>query len=127
MVSLIKTLSEKMKGFSRKETITYYEQIIERAWAQVTAAATPEVKSQKYEEVMDWTMADKNYDDQHPRCFRQRTGLPAPMVGKLRPELSPDFHPDDRRCSQGRQNLHDQLAAPIRFEYTGQPAASARF
>jgi hypothetical protein len=62
MVSLIKTLAEKMKGFSRKETITYYEQIIERAWAQVTAAATPEVKSEKYEEVMDWTMADKNYD-----------------------------------------------------------------
>jgi hypothetical protein len=62
MVSLIKTLSEKMKGFSRKETITYYEQIIERAWAQVTAAETPEVKSEKYEEVMDWTMLDKQYD-----------------------------------------------------------------
>jgi hypothetical protein len=62
MVSLIKTLSEKMKGFSRKETITYYQQITERAWAQVTAAETPEVKSEKYEEVMDWTMLDKNYD-----------------------------------------------------------------
>jgi hypothetical protein len=69
MVSLIKTLSEKMKGFSRKETITYYEQIIERAWAQVTAAATPEVKSEKYEEVMDWTMADKNYDDKTRNVF----------------------------------------------------------
>jgi hypothetical protein len=69
MVSLIKTLSEKMKGFSRKETITYYEQIIERAWAQVTEAATPEVKSEKYEEVMDWTMADKNYDDRTRDVF----------------------------------------------------------
>lgn len=62
MVSLIKTLSEKMKGFSRKESITYYQQITERAWAQVTAAETPEVKSEKYEEVMDWTMLDKDYD-----------------------------------------------------------------
>ncbi len=69
MVSLIKTLSEKMKGFSRKETITYYEQITERAWAQVTAADTPEVKSQKYEEVMDWTMLDKNYDNRTRDVF----------------------------------------------------------
>jgi hypothetical protein len=69
MVSLIKILAEKMKGFSRKESITYYEQIIERAWAQVTAAATPEVKSQKYEEVMDWTMLDKNYDDRTKNVF----------------------------------------------------------
>jgi hypothetical protein len=69
MVSLIKTLSEKMKGFSRKETITYYEQITERAWAQVTAAETPEVKSEKYEEVMDWTMLDKDYDNRTRDVF----------------------------------------------------------
>ncbi|MBN2677210.1 MAG: hypothetical protein JXR32_03990 [Anaerolineaceae bacterium] len=69
MVSLIKTLSEKMKGFSRKETIAYYEKIIEQAWAQVTAAETPEVKSQKFEEVMDWTMADNDYDSRTRDVF----------------------------------------------------------
>jgi len=69
MVSLIKTLSEKMKGFSRKETITYYEQISKRAWDQVTAADTPEVKSQKYEEVMDWTMLDRDYDNRTRDVF----------------------------------------------------------
>jgi hypothetical protein len=69
MVSLIRILSEKMKGFSRKETITYYEDISKRAWAQVTAADTPEVKSQKYEEVMDWTMLDREYDNRTRDVF----------------------------------------------------------
>lgn len=69
MVSLIKTLSEKMKGFSRKETITYYEQITRKAWDQVTSADTPEVKSQKYEEVMDWTMLDRDYDNRTRDVF----------------------------------------------------------
>ena len=61
MVNLIKSVSEKMKGFSRKETVEYYKTIIEKAWAQVQAAATPEVKGQKFDEVMDWTMLDKDF------------------------------------------------------------------
>ncbi len=55
IVDLVKTTTEKMRGFSRKETVDYYESIITAAWGQVEAANTPEVKSQKYEEVMDWT------------------------------------------------------------------------
>jgi len=58
-----------MKGFSRKESIAYYQQIIETAWKQVEAADTPEVKSAKYEEVMDWTMLDRDYDDRTRRTF----------------------------------------------------------
>jgi hypothetical protein len=62
MVNLVKTISEKMKGFSRKESVAYYQDIIKRAWAQVEAAGTPDVQMQKYEEVMDWTMLDRDYD-----------------------------------------------------------------
>jgi hypothetical protein len=61
MVNLIKSVSEKMKGFSRKETVDYYKTIIEKAWAQVQAAATPEVKGQKFDEVMDWTLLDHDF------------------------------------------------------------------
>ncbi len=116
MVSLIKTLSEKMKGFSRKETITYYEQIIERAWAQVTAAATPEVKSEKYEEVMDWTMADKNYDGKTRDVFGSGPVFLPQWWGNYDPSYRRTSVPDDRRCSEGRQNLLDRLAEPICFE-----------
>lgn len=68
-VNLVKSVSEKMKGFSRKETIAYYEDITKRAWEQVEAANTPEVKSQKYDEVMDWTMLDRNYGDRTRTVF----------------------------------------------------------
>ena len=35
MVSLVKSVGEKMKGFSRKETIDYYKDIMKKAWQQV--------------------------------------------------------------------------------------------
>ena len=70
VVNLVKGISEKMKGFSRQETVAYYQDITKRAWDQVEAANTPEVKSQKYEEVMEWTMLDKNYDGRTQDVFR---------------------------------------------------------
>jgi len=68
-VGLVKTVSDKMKGFSRKETIEYYKNIMEKAWQQIEAAGTPEVKSQMFEQAMEWTMLDKNYDDRTRRVF----------------------------------------------------------
>jgi hypothetical protein len=70
VVALVRNITEKMKGFSRTETIAYYRDITKRAWEQVEAADTPEVKSQKYEEVMEWTMLDKNYGDRTEEVFR---------------------------------------------------------
>ena len=45
VVTLVKSVTEKMKGFSRQETMTYYRDIIKRAWKHVESAGTPEVKS----------------------------------------------------------------------------------
>ncbi len=70
MINLVKSVSQKMKGFSRKETIAYYRDIVKRAWAQVESADTPEVKSQKYNEVMEWTMLDHDYDRKTQDVFR---------------------------------------------------------
>jgi hypothetical protein len=70
VVNLVKSVTEKMKGFSRQETVAYYRDITKRAWEQVEAADTPDVKSQKYEEVMEWTMLDKNYGDRTEEVFR---------------------------------------------------------
>ncbi|NTV36412.1 MAG: hypothetical protein HGA53_05615, partial [Anaerolineaceae bacterium] len=69
LVDLVKGLTEKMRGFSRNETIAYYKSIMERAWQQVEAANTPEVKSQVYDEVMGWTMLDKEFDTRTSRSF----------------------------------------------------------
>ncbi len=68
-VKLVRSVSDKMRGFSRKETVEYYKLINERAWQQIEAANTPEVKSQMYEQAMEWTMLDKDYDDRTRRTF----------------------------------------------------------
>jgi len=68
-VNLVKSVSDKIKGFSRKETTEYYKSIMERAWTQVEAENTPEVKSQKFDENLEWTMLDRNYDDRTRRVF----------------------------------------------------------
>jgi len=69
MVNLVKSVQEKMKGFSRKETVAFYRDIIDRAWQEVEAAQTPDVKSQKFDEVMDWTMLDHNYSQRTTTVF----------------------------------------------------------
>lgn len=69
MVGLVKAVSDKMKGFSRRETIDYYRNIMERAWQQVEQAATPEVKGQLYDQNLEWTMLDRDYDDRTRRVF----------------------------------------------------------
>lgn len=73
MVDLVKTVSAKMKGFSRAETNAYYKDISERAWKMVEEAQTPEVKSENYDKTLEWTMLDKEFGDRTQRTF---TGIP---------------------------------------------------
>ncbi|MBN1665943.1 MAG: hypothetical protein JW862_02605 [Anaerolineales bacterium] len=70
MVDLIKSVGNKMKGFSHKETVAYYRQIMEKAWQQVEAADTPEVKSQKFDDHMGWTMLDRDFERRTQDVFR---------------------------------------------------------
>jgi hypothetical protein len=68
-VALVRSVSDSMKGFSRKESIAYYQEIINKAWAEVEAAGTPEVKGQKFDDNMDWTMLDKDFDNRTRNVF----------------------------------------------------------
>ena len=68
-VALVKSVGEKMKGFSRKETQDYYKNIMEQAWSQVEAAQTPEVKGQLLDQNLEWTMLDHDYDNRSRRVF----------------------------------------------------------
>ncbi len=88
VVHLVRTLSEKMRGFSRRETIDYYKSIAQKAWAQVEAADTPEVKSQKFDEALEWTMLDKDYDDRTRRVFQGPIFLPT-WWGRYDPTFRP--------------------------------------
>ncbi|HEY5730191.1 MAG TPA: hypothetical protein VIS72_09090, partial [Anaerolineales bacterium] len=75
-VALVRSVSEKMKGFNRRETIAYYKSIMEKAWQQVEGADTPEVQSQLYDKNLEWTMLDKDYDDRTRRVFRGPVFVP---------------------------------------------------
>jgi len=87
MVNLVKGISKKMKGFSRKESIAYYEDIMRRAWKMVEEADTPEVKSEKYNQTLEWTMLDDEYQERTQRTF---TGTPV-FVPVWWPRYSPSY------------------------------------
>jgi hypothetical protein len=71
MIDLIKSVGKKMEGFSHRETVRYYEDIIKRAWKQVEDADTPEVKSEKFNDHMGWTMLDGEFEDKTQEVFRR--------------------------------------------------------
>ena len=75
-VKLVRSVSEKMKGFSRRETIEYYRRIMEAAWEQVQKADTPEVQRSFFEQQLEWTMLDRDYDDRSRRVFQGPVFLP---------------------------------------------------
>ncbi|MBU0703397.1 MAG: hypothetical protein KKC18_05975, partial [Chloroflexi bacterium] len=56
--------------FSRKESVTYYKDIVGRAWQQVEGAETPEVRGQRFDEHMDWAMLDDDFEGRTNRTFR---------------------------------------------------------
>ena len=94
-VDLINSVSKKMKGFSRKETIAYYEDIMRRAWKMVEEAQTPEVKSEYYDKTLEWTMLDDDYAERTRRTF---TGGPV-FVPMWWPRYSPTYRRNIGRMS----------------------------
>jgi hypothetical protein len=88
MVKLVQSVTQKMKGFSHKETVAYYKQIIEKAWQAVTEENTPEVKAQYMEEAVDWTMADTDYEDRSRRVYTGPVYVPM-WWGRYDPTFRP--------------------------------------
>ena len=75
-IQLVRSVGEKMKGFSRRETIEYYKRIMETAWEQVQKADTPEVQREFFEQKLEWTMLDRDYDDRSRRVFHGPVFIP---------------------------------------------------
>jgi len=70
VVKLVQDVNKKVKGFSRKDTVAYYRDIVSRAWQQVEGDETPEVKSQHFDEALEWMMMDEEFEDRTERTFR---------------------------------------------------------
>jgi hypothetical protein len=89
MVSLVKSVQKKMKGFSLKETKNYYQAIMKKAWQQVEEAETPEVRSKLYDEGLEWTMLDRDFDDRTRRVFRTGPVYVPIWWGRYSPSSAP--------------------------------------
>ena len=70
VIELVKAVNKKVKGFSRKDTVAYYRDIVSRAWQQVESDETPEVKSRHFDEALEWMMLDEDFEDKTERTFR---------------------------------------------------------
>ena len=88
IINLVKSVGEKMKGFSRKETLAYYKDIMDRAWAQVETAETPSVKMEKFDQYMDWTMLDDKFGDRTSEVFRTQPVYLPSWWGRYDPTFS---------------------------------------
>ncbi len=89
MVDLVQSVQKKMKGFSLKETRDYYKSIMEKAWKQVEQAETPEVRSQRFDDGLEWTMLDRDFDDRTQRTFRTGPVFVPMWWGYYRPSFRP--------------------------------------
>jgi hypothetical protein len=107
MVAMVKEVGNKIKGFSRKETVAYYKDIVRRAWQQVAAAETPEVQSQRFDEGLEWTMLDDDFDDRVNRTFTGPVYMPPwwiyyrPWAPRIR-SASKDTAKATSRATSGR-------------------------
>lgn len=88
-IGLVKAVQEKMKGFSLRETRDYYKGIIEKAWKEVEAAGTPEVRSQKYDDTLEWAMLDRDFEGRTRRTFTTGPVFLPIWWGNYRPSYSP--------------------------------------
>ncbi|MEI8131867.1 MAG: hypothetical protein WCG34_05500 [Leptolinea sp.] len=88
IISLVKDVGEKMKGFSRKDTVAYYKDIMDRAWTQVESAATPDVKMEKFDQYMDWTMLDDKFNDRTKDVFHSGPVFAPSWWGRYDPTYS---------------------------------------
>jgi hypothetical protein len=73
------TVEEKMRGFCRRDTITYYKSIVSKAWEQVEQAGAPELASKAYDEQLLWLLLDPNYQTRTQTAFHDRPFEPNPL------------------------------------------------
>ena len=105
MIDLVKEVTDKMKGFSKKETVEYYRDIMNRAWASVQNSETPEVKSEQFEKVLEWTMLDGEFDQRTKKTFNDTV--------IILPRWWGNFDPTYREFSSGSRGGAGGLASPI--------------
>ena len=69
LTNLSKRVNEKMRGYNRTDSVTYYEEKVAAAWGDVNNA-TDEEKYRVFGDDLEWLMLDKDYEDKVDGTFR---------------------------------------------------------
>jgi len=70
-------VDEKVKYYCRADTINYYREVVRKAWAQVAAAETPEVKGAQFNENLEWLVVDSRFKKRTKELFRGEEEIPS--------------------------------------------------
>lgn len=70
LLRLIADVADKMEGFSLEETKEYYQGICKKAWSQVEAADTPEIKGELLDKNFGWAMLNEDPEKKITTVFR---------------------------------------------------------
>jgi len=62
-------VEKKLVGYCRQDTVLHYQEIVNRAWEQVTQAQTPQVKVGTVSDSLEWLMTDPNFDKRIDRVL----------------------------------------------------------
>ncbi len=73
------TVEQKLRGYSRKDTVDYYRKIVSQAWTQVEQAGTVELASNAYDEQLLWLMLDPNQRTKTETVFKDSVFQPNPL------------------------------------------------
>jgi hypothetical protein len=66
---LVNNVNQKLKGYSRDDTVNYYKSIVDAAWKQVSKAGTPELIGDALDKNLDWLLADDKFDNRFATVF----------------------------------------------------------
>jgi len=73
------TVEQKLRGYSRNDTVDYYRKIVAKAWTQVEQAGTADIASKAYDEQLLWLLLDPNYRARTETVFQNRVFEPSPL------------------------------------------------
>jgi hypothetical protein len=76
-VKLVKAVNNKIKGFSRKETRAYYQNVMKVAWENVAQADTPQI-GEVFANRAEWLLFDDDYADRTKKVFHDRDVIVVP-------------------------------------------------
>ena len=105
MHRLILSTAKKVEGFSIKETKEYYQSICDKAWAQVEAADTPELKSQLLGDNFGWAMLEEDPTKRVESTFTDYDFYPPIWWWRVDPGYRrPVYHPSGSYSETNRSS-----------------------